>query len=73
MAQWIKAIAAKPDDLCLSHCTHRMERTDSQKLSSDFHMCAMVFAHTRTHTPQMLFLKMKYSNSGYLPLSPPSV
>jgi hypothetical protein len=43
MAQWVKVLAAKQDDLSVfPGTTWRKERTDSYRLSSAFHMHTMV-------------------------------
>lgn len=41
LGQQGKALAAKPEDLNLIPGIHRMEGTDSYKLSSDFHTHSM--------------------------------
>lgn len=47
MVQWIRALAAKPDDLILISRTHALEgKNRLPKLSPDLHICAMIHVHT---------------------------
>ena len=63
MAQWVKALATKPDDLSsvprnLSSVprTHSWkERTNFHRLSTDLHTHAAAHTHTHTHTHTVLF------------------
>lgn len=49
MAQKVKGLAAKPDDLCsIPRTQMRGERTDCHKVSSDLHTHAV--AHVYSHT-----------------------
>ena len=58
MAQWVKALTAKPDGLSLTYTMKAENRL--HELTSDLHMCALVHhtdhthahahAHTHTHT-----------------------
>lgn len=50
MAQWVKALGAKPDNL--SSISHTQERANFPKLSSDVHMC------TGTHTSNEKYNKI---------------
>lgn len=49
MAQWVKTVAIKSDDLGVISGTHMVKRSKSQTLSSDLH--AYTMAHTHTPTP----------------------
>ena len=51
IAQKSLKVAVKPGNLSLICDTHMWkERPDSYKLSSDLHMCVVVYTHTHTHT-----------------------
>lgn len=55
MAQWIKAIAAKPDDLCLNPCTQSVEREPIPKSCPLTSTCVLWSLHAHTHTPDVIF------------------
>ena len=64
MAQWIKVLAVKPDDVNLTLCNHVVE--GQTKLSSDFHnmrthphMHTHTQTHTHTHTNNNFFKKWR--------------
>lgn len=51
MAQQVKVLAAKPNDVGLISRIHvGEERTDSSKLSSDLHMSIMAYVPSFLHT-----------------------
>lgn len=45
MAQWIKALVTKPDDLILTHRFHIIERFNYHKLSLTFYTHAFMYTH----------------------------
>jgi hypothetical protein len=50
MAQQIKALVAKPDDLSLITGTHKKEEENWLPQSFPLHTCSMAHACTHTHT-----------------------
>lgn len=41
--------ATKPNDLSSISRSHRVEKTNAYRLSSDFYMCTAVYTHSHTH------------------------
>lgn len=64
VAQQVKCLQHKPDDLIQSHLWNpTWKDTDSQKLFSDFHMCAMTQEHMHTHNNKTLNETSKQNNT----------
>lgn len=63
MAQWVKVLAAKTDDLVSIPRTYMKERTHSQNLFSDLHLDILTNSNNNNNNNNKLNFKPPHSTS----------